>query len=234
MNPELNSAAWPYALGMLVFVFLQGVCLWRVAKQAGYSPWIGLIALIPIVNFIVFVLFAFATWPALATQRRPRGEAGVEYDESTIEQVGFAKRVTSSLEDHSSLAVGDDWAYEAVAAELDKGQRSEGLWLKAELLASGDLQRQRIEYVRLRIQALTQSSQKQERVMNGNSDAATKLHLSPELSESLVALRNAGYIVESEGGLRWKVVGPGTLTRFFSSSQELLEQASLLLSKVAR
>lgn len=231
MNHELNSAAWPYALGILAFVSLQGVCFWRIARQAGYSPWIGLIALIPIVNFVIFVMFAFATWPALSAQRRYRGDAGVEHNGSTIVQGGFAKRVTSPLEDHSSFAVGDDWAYEAVAAELGDGRRSEGLWLKAELLASGDLQRQRVEYVRLRVQALTRSLQNQKRI--DESGIATSLPLSPELSESLIALRKAGYIVESDGGLRWKVVGPGTLTRFYSSSQELLEQAPLLLSKVA-
>lgn len=38
-------------------------CAGRIAKQAGYSMLWGLTMLIPIVNVIVLVIFAFSVWP---------------------------------------------------------------------------------------------------------------------------------------------------------------------------
>lgn len=43
---------WPYA---------------RIFSRAGYSPWICLLMLVPIVNLIALWVFAYAQWPALTT-----------------------------------------------------------------------------------------------------------------------------------------------------------------------
>jgi len=50
------------ALG-LVFLVLWAVIAWMVASKAGYRGALGLLALIPCVNFIVLLIFAFTKWP---------------------------------------------------------------------------------------------------------------------------------------------------------------------------
>lgn len=52
-------------LGLL----LVPLTLWtyvRIARQAGYSGWWAVAALIPGVNIIVYLLFAFREWPVSA------------------------------------------------------------------------------------------------------------------------------------------------------------------------
>lgn len=49
----------------LVFWVFSVYCYYRIAGKAGFSPWLGLIALIPLGSFILLVVFAFADWPAL-------------------------------------------------------------------------------------------------------------------------------------------------------------------------
>ncbi|MGN8244796.1 hypothetical protein ACTHAM_001903 [Cellulomonas soli] len=44
-------------IGFAVYMVL------RVAKKAGYSPWYGLLYFIPLVNFVVLVMFVFSKWP---------------------------------------------------------------------------------------------------------------------------------------------------------------------------
>jgi len=47
-------------VGIIAFaVYMWG----RIFVKAGYSRWRGLLMLIPIVNFIVLILFAFEEWP---------------------------------------------------------------------------------------------------------------------------------------------------------------------------
>lgn len=35
----------------------------QVLKKAGYSPWLALLGLIPLVNIVMLWIFAFGTWP---------------------------------------------------------------------------------------------------------------------------------------------------------------------------
>jgi ATP/ADP translocase len=35
----------------------------NIVKRAGYSPWLTLLGLVPIVNLVMFLVFAFSTWP---------------------------------------------------------------------------------------------------------------------------------------------------------------------------
>ena len=41
----------------------------RIYFKAGYSRWLGLTCLVPLVNIIVVTWFAFADWPALHRNR---------------------------------------------------------------------------------------------------------------------------------------------------------------------
>jgi hypothetical protein len=49
-----------FFLAVIVFsLFLN----WRIASKAGYSGALSLLLLVPIVNLVVIVMFAFSEWP---------------------------------------------------------------------------------------------------------------------------------------------------------------------------
>ena len=54
----------------LAIVVVTLVAWFRILSQAGYSGWWTLIALVPLVNFVMFLVFAFSTWPI---HRQPFG-----------------------------------------------------------------------------------------------------------------------------------------------------------------
>ena len=54
----------------MVFVFLIGlVAAFAVFRKAGYSSWWILVAFVPVANFIMLLVFAFADWPVLRELR---------------------------------------------------------------------------------------------------------------------------------------------------------------------
>ena len=52
------------AIGVTVLPF------WMIFKKAGFSPWLSLTQLLPIVNLIALFYLAFAEWP-IQRERRP-------------------------------------------------------------------------------------------------------------------------------------------------------------------
>ena len=54
---------------LLIIVLVVIVPFWNIFKKAGYSPWLALLMLIPLVNFIMLYFLAFASWPAIEKQR---------------------------------------------------------------------------------------------------------------------------------------------------------------------
>lgn len=67
-------------LGILVFVViglgfgLLGIIAWcMIWKRAGYSWALGLLMLVPLANFIVFLILAFSKWPVEREVERLRG-----------------------------------------------------------------------------------------------------------------------------------------------------------------
>ena len=52
----------------LVSLALLTIPLWRIMQRAGFSPWLSLLALVPVVNVIALWLFAFGRWPAADDQ----------------------------------------------------------------------------------------------------------------------------------------------------------------------
>lgn len=84
----LPNGATPQAIlaaaipGMIVGLVFLVFFLWvygRILHKAGYSGWLALLTLIPLVNIIFIVWFAFATWPlerrvgAMAAPQAPAG-----------------------------------------------------------------------------------------------------------------------------------------------------------------
>ena len=60
------------AIGLAVAVLAAAVFVvsWIfICSKAGYSKWLGLLMLVPLVNVIFFLYFAFARWPILKGQQ---------------------------------------------------------------------------------------------------------------------------------------------------------------------
>ena len=78
-DPATHAALHAFA-GFFVFVWLF-VCVmiaiaimayWRIASKAGYSGILSLLMVLPLVNIIVLLFFAFSDWPIEQEVRRLR------------------------------------------------------------------------------------------------------------------------------------------------------------------
>jgi hypothetical protein len=56
----------------LVFVIVAIVAATKILSKAGYSPWFALLLLVPLVNFVMILVFAFSDWPVDKELRRYR------------------------------------------------------------------------------------------------------------------------------------------------------------------
>jgi len=52
-------------IGLLVLLFWPYA---KIVSRAGYSPWLVLLLLVPVVNVVLIWIFAYANWPALANK----------------------------------------------------------------------------------------------------------------------------------------------------------------------
>ena len=48
---------------MLIFGALIVIPFWFIFKKAGYSRWLALLMLVPLINVIMVYFLAFSTWP---------------------------------------------------------------------------------------------------------------------------------------------------------------------------
>lgn len=68
-----DGAGGAHLLWMLVVAVIVILPAWRICAKAGYSGWLGLLAIVPIANLILLYFLAFADWPALRQHaREPR------------------------------------------------------------------------------------------------------------------------------------------------------------------
>jgi hypothetical protein len=61
-----------YVLFIVAIVVIGLVINWQIARKAGYRPAYSLLMLIPFVNFIVILIFAFSRWPVEEERDRMR------------------------------------------------------------------------------------------------------------------------------------------------------------------
>lgn len=59
------------AFGAIFIVYLVVIVLtlyaWgQILRKAGYSPWWAVVGFVPVLNLVMFFVFAFARWPALS------------------------------------------------------------------------------------------------------------------------------------------------------------------------
>ncbi len=63
------------AIVAIVVIGLSILLQWRIASKAGYKGAWSLLTLIPFVNFIVIIMFAFSEWPIQRALREATGGA---------------------------------------------------------------------------------------------------------------------------------------------------------------
>ena len=54
---------------LIILIYVFGIVLpfWQIFKKAGFSPWLSLLILVPLVNLFALYFLAFARWPSRAT-----------------------------------------------------------------------------------------------------------------------------------------------------------------------
>lgn len=72
-----------YLAGFWTFyAVLTAVQVWvtvRITRKAGYSPWLGLLGVVPIVGWVAILVFAFKEWPVESEVRDLRGRLAMAY-----------------------------------------------------------------------------------------------------------------------------------------------------------
>jgi hypothetical protein len=53
-----------FGLPWLIVAAIVIVPFWRICKRIGYSPWLGLLIFIPVVNLGFLYFLAFSEWPS--------------------------------------------------------------------------------------------------------------------------------------------------------------------------
>jgi hypothetical protein len=48
----------------LIFAVIAVVPFWRLCNRVGYSPWLSLLVLVPLINVIFIYYLAFSAWPS--------------------------------------------------------------------------------------------------------------------------------------------------------------------------
>ena len=75
--PGVSGATGVLVIGgvvvvMLVLTVLNIIAWVRILNKAGYSGWWILVGFVPVINLIMFFVFAFADWPVRRQLRQSR------------------------------------------------------------------------------------------------------------------------------------------------------------------
>ena len=73
----LGSIGLPELIILALIAAMLGLVIWpaaRICTRLGFSPWLGVLAVVPLANLVLLWFVAFASWPAadqtsLAAQR---------------------------------------------------------------------------------------------------------------------------------------------------------------------
>jgi hypothetical protein len=65
-----------YGIFLIIVLIISIVIYWRIASKAGYPGALSLLMLVPVVNLIVLLIFAFGEWPIEREVRSLRGISG--------------------------------------------------------------------------------------------------------------------------------------------------------------
>jgi hypothetical protein len=62
-----------FGLSWLVVAAIIVVPFWRICTKVGYSPWLSLLIVVPLVNIGFVYFLAFSEWPSQKTSAGPGG-----------------------------------------------------------------------------------------------------------------------------------------------------------------
>ncbi|NYT62795.1 hypothetical protein H0A66_10765 [Alcaligenaceae bacterium] len=71
----MNGMAWGFGLHWLVMLLVAALILppfWKIFSKAGFSGWLSLLMLIPMLNLIVLYVIAFSDWSSLGHGHQKR------------------------------------------------------------------------------------------------------------------------------------------------------------------
>lgn len=61
----LGSGMWPFGpFMMLVMAAIVILPFWFIFPKAGYSKWLSLLMVVPLVNVVLLYFLAFSRWPS--------------------------------------------------------------------------------------------------------------------------------------------------------------------------
>lgn len=64
----LGTETWlPTIIYLSIYLLILVVPFWFIFKKAGFTPWLSLLMVVPLVNLIAFCYLAFAPWPVHQT-----------------------------------------------------------------------------------------------------------------------------------------------------------------------
>jgi hypothetical protein len=73
--PEMFAGLFAFWMIVVAVSLILGLIInWRIAVQAGYSGPMSLLMLLPLVNIIILLIFAFSEWPVQAELREARAQ----------------------------------------------------------------------------------------------------------------------------------------------------------------
>ena len=71
----LGSLAGGVALAVVIASYVVMLVAYvRIIQKAGYSGWWVLVGLVPVLNLVMFLVFAFSEWPVLRENERLRAQ----------------------------------------------------------------------------------------------------------------------------------------------------------------
>lgn len=77
MNPQnvdpqalhaVMALLWLLPVFGLIFMAIIIIPYWMIWKKAGFSPWLSLLMLLPMVNFVMLYMLAFTEWRVAPVQ----------------------------------------------------------------------------------------------------------------------------------------------------------------------
>lgn len=64
----MGTQTWlPTIIYLTMYLLILVVPFWFIFKKAGFTPWLSLLMMVPLVNIITFCYLAFAPWPVHRT-----------------------------------------------------------------------------------------------------------------------------------------------------------------------
>ncbi len=64
----LMAMIWILPIFGLIMIAIILIPYWMIWKKAGFSPWLSLLMILPLVNFVMLYVLAFSEWKVVPAQ----------------------------------------------------------------------------------------------------------------------------------------------------------------------